>query len=70
MLTAASVMISEAVADPPGGANAGFARHHGAHQLVRVQAALHQGLCLPLPDELDGLGPGIMAVRGFLEREP
>ena len=34
----------EAMADAPGRADAGLARHDGAHQFVGVQAALHQGL--------------------------
>ena len=61
MLTAASVMISassmarhvhhEAVADAARGAQPRLALHHRAHQLVGVQAALHQrfGLGLRAP---------------------
>ena len=59
----------KAMADPTGGANAGLARDHGAHQFVGMKAPLHQGLGLPLPDELDRLRRRIVAVRGFLERE-
>ena len=57
MLTAASVMMSgwsrgwhvhdEAVADAPVGAQPRVALHHGAHQLVGVEAALHQRLGPP-----------------------
>jgi hypothetical protein len=32
----------EAVADPPRGAKAGLPRNHRRHQLVGVEAALHQ----------------------------
>src|SRR5262245_6117828 len=45
----------EDVADPPRRAQAGLARRHLAHELVRVQAALHQQLALGLVDQLDGL---------------
>ena len=72
MLTAASVMISgfgvardvhdEAMADPASSANAGLPRNHRAHQLVGVQAALHQGLGLAGSDELDRLGGRVVAV--------
>ena len=58
MLTAASVMIKasslaghvhhEAVADAPCGAQARLPPDHGRHQLVGVQAALHQRLGLAL----------------------
>ena len=34
-----------------------------AHQLVGVQAALHQQFALGLVNELDGLGGGCLAVR-------
>ena len=73
MLTAASVMISglgmarhvhdEAVADASRRADAGVARHDGAHQLVGVQAALHQGLGAARAHELDRLGRRIVAVQ-------
>ena len=74
MFTAASVMISasgwprhvhdEAVADAPGGADAGVARHHRAHQLVGVKAALHQRLGAAGAHQLHRLGRGIVAVLG------
>ena len=64
MLTAASVMISavrvarhvhdEAVADAARGAQAAFALDHRAHQLVGVQAALHQRLGLAFAHQLHG----------------
>ena len=73
MLTAASVMIRrllatrhvhhEAVADAPRGAQAGLAPHHGGHQLVGVQAALHQRLGLALAHQLHRRGRGRLAVR-------
>ena len=62
MLTAASVTISvsaydghvhhEAVADAPRGAQARLAPDDRAHQLVGVQAALHQRLGLALAHQL------------------
>ena len=74
MLTAASVMISgsgwpgtsmmkqwlmrRAVRMPP------VARHHGAHQFVGVQAALHQRLGVAAAHLLDRLRRRIVAVRG------
>ena len=61
MLTAASVMMSgvrvaghvhdEAMADPPRRAQAGLALDHRAHQLVGVQAALHQRLGAALANQ-------------------
>ena len=45
------------------GAQAGLAGRHRAHQLVGVQAALHQQLAFGLVDELDRLGRGRLAVR-------
>src|SRR5215472_4717741 len=59
----------KAMADAASGANAGLACDHRTHQLVGVQAALHQGLGLPLADDLDRLVGGIVAVRRFLQRE-
>src|SRR5262245_47404380 len=43
------------MADPPRRAQAGLARSHLAHELVRVQAALHQQLALGRVDQLDRL---------------
>ena len=72
MLTAASVMISasrvirhvhhEAVADAPRGAQARIALDHRGHQLVGVQAALHQGLGLALAHQLHRRRGGRLAV--------
>ncbi len=59
----------KAMADPPRRADAGVPRDHGAHQLVGMQAALHQGLGFPLPDELDRFGGRIVAVRRLHQRE-
>ena len=53
----------EDVADPPRGAQAGLSRGHRAHQLVGVQAALHQELALGLANQLDALCRGRLAVR-------
>ena len=53
----------EDVADPPLGAQAGGRRRDLAHQLVGVQAALHQQLALALADQRDGLRRGGVAVR-------
>ena len=47
----------EAVADPPGGPQAALAANHGAHELVRMQAALHQGFRLAGLHEVDGRLP-------------
>src|SRR6516165_1700274 len=57
------------MADAARRANAGLAGDHRTHQLVGMQAALHQGLSLPLTDELDRLFGGIVAVRRLLYRE-
>ena len=53
----------EDVADPARSAQAGLAGGHLAHQLVRVQAPLHQELAFALVDQLHGLGRGRVAVR-------
>ena len=53
----------EDVADPAGGAQARLAGHDLAHQLVGVQAALHQELGPAGPDQLHGLGGSGVAVR-------
>jgi len=39
--------------DPPRRANSGLPRDDGALSLISMKAALHQGFCLPLPNELD-----------------
>ncbi len=57
------------MADPACGAQAGLLGHDLAHQLVRVQAALHQELGPAGADQLDGLGRGGMAVRRVHELE-
>ena len=53
----------EAMADAARRADAGVARDDGAHQLVGMQAALHQGFGLALAHEFDRLGGRIVAVR-------
>ena len=73
MLTAASVMMSasamsrhvqhKAVADATRGAKSRIALHHRAHQLVGVEATLHQRLGPPFAHKLDGLGGRSVAVR-------
>ena len=73
MLTAASVMIErvrvarhvhdEAVADPPLGPDAALARDHRSHDLVGVEAALHQRFNPARGHEADSLGRGIVAMR-------
>jgi hypothetical protein len=52
----------EDMADPPLRAQAGLARRHLAHELVRVQAALHQELAFGLMDQLDRLSSRRVAV--------
>ena len=59
----------KAMADPARRADAGVTRYNGAHQLVGVQTALHQGLGLALADQLDRLGGRIVAVFGRLQGE-
>ena len=54
----------EDVADAPRGAQAGRRRHHRAHQLVGVQAALHQRLDLARARHRDRLLGGGVAVLG------
>ena len=51
------------MADPAGGAQARLAGHDLAHQLVGVQAALHQELGPAGADQLHGLGGSGVAVR-------
>jgi hypothetical protein len=73
MLIAASVMNrcvgvgrhvhDEHVANPPRRAQAGLGRSHLAHQLVRVQAALHQQVTLSLSNQLDSPRRSGVAVR-------
>src|SRR5947207_6640091 len=50
-------------ADPPRCAQAGLAGGHFTHELVRVQATLHQELALGLMDELNCLRGRRLAVR-------
>ena len=59
----------EAMADPPLGADAGVARDHRGHQLIGVQAALHQRRRLALPHQGHRLGRGIVAVRRLDDRQ-
>ncbi len=53
----------EDVADTPRRTQAGLARGHLAHELVGVQAALHQQLAPGFVDQLDGLCRRRFAVR-------
>ena len=57
----------EAVAHATPGAQR--ARNHGTHQLVGVQAALHQRVDLAVERELHGARGGRVAVRHVLDRE-
>jgi hypothetical protein len=57
------------VADPPFRAQTGLARRHLAHELVRVQAALHEQLALGLVDQLHRLCRRGVAVRYVDELE-
>ena len=59
----------EDMADPARRAQAGLARGHLAHELVGVQAALHQQLALGFVDQLDRLCRGRLAVRGVDDLE-
>ena len=59
----------EAVADPAGRPNAGLSRHHSAHQLIGVQAALHERLDLARRDQLYGLGGRVFTMLGIHELE-
>src|SRR5258708_15437006 len=52
------------VADTPAGAKSANFRRDAAHQLIRMQAALHQGLALALMDHLDRLRRRGFALRG------
>ena len=58
----------EAVADAAGGAQPALAPHDGAHQLVGVQAALHQRLGLALQHQFHGLRGRGVAVRRVDDR--
>ena len=51
------------MADAAASAQPRLAGHDGAHQLVGVQAALHEGVGLAAPHKGDGLFSGVMAVR-------
>ncbi|MNQ99874.1 hypothetical protein D3C85_1156260 [compost metagenome] len=57
----------EAVADPARGAQAGFPLDHRAHQLVGVQAALHQRLGLAFAHQFHRAGGGGLAVGRVLD---
>ena len=57
----------EAMADAARRADAGVARHNSAHQLVGVQAALHQSLGRSLADQRDRLCGRVVAVLGGLD---
>ena len=59
----------EAMADPPLGANAGVTGDHRAHQLVGMQAALHQRRGLAFPYQGHRLGRGIVAMRRLDDRQ-
>ena len=52
----------EHVADPPRCAQSGRRRGDGPHQLIGMQAALHQQLALGLANQFDGPGGGSLAV--------
>ena len=58
----------EAVTDPPGRAQAAFAADHRAHQLVGVQAALHQRFGLTAQHKLNRLFRGGVTVRNVDDR--
>ena len=53
------------MADAPIGAQSGARGRHRPHQLVGMQASLHQELALAGFDELDGLGSRRIAVRNI-----
>ncbi|MNC62920.1 hypothetical protein D3C75_1129990 [compost metagenome] len=57
----------EAVADSARGAQAGFPLDHRAHQLVGVQAALHQRLGLAFAHQFHRAGGGGLAVGHVLD---
>ena len=62
----------EAMADAPVGAQPRVALHHGAHQLVGMEAALHQRLGPPFAHNLDSLRGRRVAVRDvntFIRRD-
>src|SRR5262249_41938010 len=59
----------EDVTDAPFRAQASLARRHLAHQLVRVEAALHQELAFRLLDELHRLRRRRMAMRNVDDLE-
>ena len=52
---------------PAGGANAGLSRHYSAHQLISVQAALHQRLDLAGCHKLYRLGGRVFTMLGIHE---
>ena len=57
------------MAEAAAGAQARVAADHGGHQLVGVQAALHQRLGLAQPHQLDGARGGGVAVRRIDDAE-
>ncbi len=59
----------EALRNAPSGAQAGLARHHGGHDLIGVQAALHQRFGAARPHDLHRLGRRSLAVGGVDELE-
>ena len=52
----------EAMADAAFGADSALARDYGAHELIGVKAALHEGFDSPRGDEADRLRRGVMAM--------
>ena len=60
----------EAVADAARGPEPGLSLHHRGHQLVGVEATLHQGLRLGVADELHRPGRRLLAVPGLHDAEP
>jgi hypothetical protein len=59
--------MNEDMADAARGTQARCAGGHRAHQLVRMQAALHEEFALPLVDQPDSLGRGGLAMRGIYQ---
>ena len=60
---------NENVADPPGGSQTGTRAGNCSHELVGVQAALHQQLAPRFMDQLDRLGGGRFAMIGVHDLE-
>jgi hypothetical protein len=57
------------VADATVGAQAAALRGDSAHQLIRVQAALHQHLAFSGVDQFDSFGGRLVAVCGINDLE-